>query len=102
MIFDSIKDLENLKDIKCNYNEIENLESQKKIFDILLENKKKNKNLKSVSLKGNEIDKDLFEYYEKKMKENIIEFEAYSDEELEAENYEELPEDENGNLRIKG
>jgi len=99
-LFEAVKNLENLKIIQCNYNEIENIKSQKKIFQVLLENKEKLKNLKKVTLKGNEIDKDLFKEYSQKL-DNIDEFEAYSDEELEADLYDELEEDEFGNKRME-
>ena len=100
-LFEAVKELENLKIIECDYNEVEEPQNQEKIFDILLNNKEKLKSLKKVTLRGNEIDKDVYKKFSKEIAQNFSEFEAYSDEELEADKYDELPEDEFGNLRIK-
>lgn len=98
-LFQALKDHENLKIIKCSYNEIEEPEAQKEIFNLILENKEKLKNLKKLELKGNEIDKDVYKKYNKNISNIVEEFIAYSDEELEADLYEETEEDEFGNLR---
>jgi len=100
-LFEATKGLEKLKVIECAYNEVEKPKSQEKIFECLLGNKEKLKELKKVNLKGNEIDKEVLNKYSKKLNEYIEEFEAYSDEELEAELYPENEEDEHGNPRIK-
>lgn len=98
-LFEALKEHENIKVIECNYNEIEDPDTQEKIFEILIANKDKLKNLKRLFIKGNEIDKDLYKKYKKQIEQNIEEFLAYSDEELEADLYEETEEDEFGNLR---
>jgi len=98
-LFEALKDHENMKAIECNYNEIEDPDMQEKIFAIIIANKNQLKNLKKLSLKGNEIDKDLYEKYNKEIQKYIDEFVAYSDEELEADQYSETEEDEFGNLR---
>ncbi len=98
-LFEALKEHESLKVIECEYNEIEDFETQEKIFQILIANKHKLKNLEKLSLKGNEIDKDLFKKYNKEIARNIEDFVAYSDEELEADLYDETEEDEFGNIR---
>jgi len=47
------------------------------------------KNLKVLEIKGNEIDKDLFKEFKNSLPENLENFEAYSEDELEFEEEEE-------------
>jgi len=98
-LFEALKDHEEIKVIECNYNEIEDAGIQEKIFELILSSKGKLKSLKKLSLKGNQIDKDLYNKFNNKISENIEEFLVYSDEELEAELYDETEEDELGNIR---
>ena len=59
--FKTISKLDNIEEVYCNYNEIEDKNGQKEIFEYI----QKNKNIKIVELKGNEINKDLYKKYEK-------------------------------------
>lgn len=101
-LFEALKDHKEIKVIECNYNDIEDAGIQEKIFDLILSSNGKLKNLKKLSLKGNQIDKDLYKKFNKTISENIEEFVVYSDEELEAELYDETEEDEFGiNRKMK-
>ena len=79
--FKTISKLDNIEEVYCNYNEIEDKNGQKEIFEYI----QKNKNIKIVELKGNEINKDLYKKYEKNMKENLDKFDCYSENEDEFE-----------------
>lgn len=79
--FKTISNLDNIEEIYSNYNEIEDKKSQKEIFEYI----QKNKNIKIVELKGNEINKELYKNYEKNLKENLDKFECYSENEDEFE-----------------
>jgi len=91
-LFKAISQMENIEEVYCNYNEIEDKSEQKKIFEFI----KNSKNIKIVELKGNEINKDLFKTYEKNLKENLDNFECYS------ENEDEYEEDEEKEKEISG
>ncbi len=47
------------------------------------------KNLKVLEIKGNEIDKDLYEEFKNSLPHNLANFEAYSEDEFEFEENEE-------------
>ena len=79
--FEAISGIDNIEEIYCNYNEIEDKNEQKKIFEFI----KMNKKIKIVELKGNEINKNLFKVYENELKENLEKFECYSENEDEFE-----------------
>lgn len=90
-----------MKEIEFNYNELDKEKnSQKKIFEICLDSEKM-LNLKKVEIYGNEIDKKLWEKYKNDLMKKIDDFVPYSEEELEADDYEETSEDEFGNPRDK-
>ena len=95
-LFKTISQMNNIEEIYCNYNEIEDKKSQKEIFELI----SKNKNIKIVELKGNEINKDLFKDYHNKIKDsnkNIEKFECYSENEDEFEDEENSEEKEEKN-----
>ena len=85
--FNTMSKMNNIQEIYCNYNEIEDKKAQKEIFEYI----EKNKNIKIIELKGNEVNKGLFKEYEKTLKEknNLEKFECYS------ENEEDFEEEEN-------
>jgi Ran GTPase-activating protein (RanGAP) involved in mRNA processing and transport len=66
-----------IKQIFCNYNEIEKKSSQKAIFELCLTMP----SLEIVTLKGNDIDPSLWKKFRKDLKNKIKNFEPYSDEE---------------------
>lgn len=76
----------NLKEIYSNYNEIENEEAQEKIFEIV----GKMNNVRRFEIKGNEIDIELRNNFAKNIPENLENFEAYSEDELELEEMEKV------------
>ena len=83
-LFKTISKLNNIQEIYCNYNEIEDKNAQKEIFEFI----QMNKNVKIVELKGNEINKNIFKNYEKNLKENnknLEKLECYSENEDEFE-----------------
>ena len=65
-----------MKEVYCNYNEIEKKSVQKAIFEICL-----NLNLDVVQIKGNEIETSLWKKYKNDLKNKINKFDPYSDEE---------------------
>ena len=78
--FKAIVNINTIEEIYSNYNEIESKEAQKEIFELI----EKNKNIKIVQLKGNEINKGLFKEFEKILKEknkNLEKFECFSEDE---------------------
>ena len=82
--FKAINKLNSVEEIYCNYNEIESKDAQNEIFQLI----EKNKNMKIIELKGNEINKGLFKKYEKSLKENnknLEKLECYSENEEEEE-----------------
>lgn len=85
------KVMENLKieEIYCNYNEIEDENSQK----LILDSAKKNKNIKILEIKGNEMNKSVYNEYVKEFQ-NLEKFECYSDDE---EDFNEEKEEDNIN-----
>ena len=87
--FRTISKLDNIEEVYSNYNEIEDKNGQKEIFEYLL----KNKNIKIVELKGNEVNKSLYKKYQKNLKENLSKFECYSENEDEFEEEEKEEED---------
>ena len=90
--FKTISNMNNIEEVYCNYNEIEDKKAQKEIFEYI----EKNKNIKIIEFKGNEVNKGLFKEYEKVLKEknNLEKFECYSENE---EDFEEEENQENDN-----
>jgi Ran GTPase-activating protein 1 len=76
-IFKTISGLEKIKEVYCNYNEIEKKSSQKNIFEICLGIS----NLEVLEIKGNDIDPSLWKKYKKDMQKKFKVVEPYSDEE---------------------
>ena len=66
-----------IKEIYCNYNEIEKKSAQKVIFEICLTLP----NLEVVEVKGNDIDPGLWKKFKNDLRNKIKNFEPYSDEE---------------------
>jgi hypothetical protein len=58
------------------------------------------KSLKVLEIKGNEIDKDLYKEFKSSLPENLENFEAYSEDELEFEEEEEKLEKDLAKLKI--
>ena len=85
--FKALSQVESVKEIYCNYNEIISKNSQKEIFEYL----KNFKNLEIVQLKGNEINKTLMKNYSKDLTfEKLV---CFSDNEEELEEEEEEKEE---------
>ena len=78
-LFKTINKMNHVEEIYCNYNEIEDKKAQNEIFECI----EKNKNLKIVEFKGNEVNKALFRKYEKNLKEKngMEKFECFSEDE---------------------
>ena len=76
-IFKTLTSNESVKEIYCNYNEIEKKSVQKSIFELCLTMD----NLEVVEIKGNDIDPSLWKKFKKDLKNKIKKFEPYSDEE---------------------
>lgn len=76
-IFKVLTQNENLREIYCNYNEIEKKSVQKSIFELCLSME----NLEIVEIKGNDIDPSLWKKFKKDLQNKIKKFEPYSDEE---------------------
>jgi Ran GTPase-activating protein 1 len=76
-LFKALTLLEDLKEIYCNYNEIEKKSAQRLIFEMCLSIN----NLEVVELKGNDIDPSLRKKFQKELRNKIKKFEPYSDEE---------------------
>jgi Ran GTPase-activating protein (RanGAP) involved in mRNA processing and transport len=87
-IFQVLAGLKNLKEIYCNYNEIEKTSVQKTIFEICLNEME---GLQVIQLKGNEINPNLWKKFKADLKNKV---EPYSDEEemADEEDEEELAE----------
>lgn len=84
-IFEKLSKLDTLKEIYCNYNEIEEKEAQNKIVDFLINLKIK---LDKLEIKGNEIKKSIFKKI--KTNEKLKEAEVYSESEMDEEELNEL------------
>ncbi len=91
-LFKTISKMNNIEEIYCNYNEIEDKKAQNEIFECI----EMNKYLKIVELKGNEVNKSLYKKYQKNLKEKngIEKFECYSEDEEEIEEENEGKDDE--------
>jgi Ran GTPase-activating protein (RanGAP) involved in mRNA processing and transport len=76
-LFKSLSSLSTIEEIYCNYNEIEKKSAQKGIFELCLSIN----SLRTVELKGNDIDPSLWKKFQKELEGKIYKFEAYSDEE---------------------
>jgi Ran GTPase-activating protein (RanGAP) involved in mRNA processing and transport len=76
-IFKTLTGNSSIKQIFCNYNEIEKKSSQKTIFELCLTIP----SLEIVELKGNDIDPSLWKKFRKDLRNKIKNFEPYSDEE---------------------
>lgn len=76
-LFESISKLKNIKEVYCNYNEIEEKDAQNEIVNILSKMEVK---LEKLEIKGNEIKKSVF----KKIKgcEKLQDTEVYSESEM--------------------
>lgn len=84
-IFEKLVKISSIKEIYCNYNEIEEKEDQLEIYEILSKVESK---LKKLEIKGNEIKKSVF----KKIKthQKLADAEVYSESEMEADELSEL------------
>ena len=92
--FKALNQVELIKEIYCNYNEIISKNSQKEIFEYL----KNFKNLEIVQLKGNEINKTLMKNYSKDLTfEKLV---CFSDNEEELEEEEEEKEEKNEKEKV--
>ena len=76
-LFKALSQLQELKEIYCNYNEIEKKNAQRNIFELCLSMN----SLEKVELKGNDIDPSLWKKFQKELKAKIKNFDPYSDEE---------------------
>jgi len=76
-LFKALSSLDEIKEIYCNYNEIEKKSAQRNIFELCLGMN----NLTTVELKGNDIDPNLWKKFKKDLKARIKNFDPYSDEE---------------------
>lgn len=76
-IFKSLAKCPELKEIYCNYNEIEKKKSQEEIMNLCLQMEK----IKVVELKGNEINTEIYKKFKKDLSNKLIAFNCYSDEE---------------------
>ncbi len=76
-IFKTLTKNEGIKEVFCNYNEIEKKSAQKTIFELCLTMP----SLELVEIKGNDIDSSLWKNFKKDLKNKIKKFEPYSDEE---------------------
>ena len=97
--FKTISNMNSIEEIYCNYNEIEDKKAQKEIF----ENIQKNKNIKIVEFKGNEVNKNLFKDYDKSLKENnhnLEKFECYSENEEEFDEENEKDNEDNEDEKV--
>jgi Ran GTPase-activating protein 1 len=78
LIFKSLSQLKEIEEIYSNYNEIEKRNTQEEIFDIIL----KMDSLKLIDIKGNMINKKLYNKFKKEFdKKNFDKFNCYSSEE---------------------
>ena len=76
-IFKSLAKCPELKEIYCNYNEIEKKKSQEEIMNLCLQMEK----IKVVELKGNEINTEIYKKFKKDLSNKLTAFNCYSDEE---------------------
>lgn len=76
-IFKNLAKCPDLKEIYCNYNEIEKKKSQEEIMNICLQMA----NIKIVELKGNEINTGIYKKFKKDLSNKLTSFNCYSDEE---------------------
>lgn len=76
-LFKALSGLDEIREIYCNYNEIEKKSAQRNIFELCLGMN----NLETVELKGNDIDPSLWKKFQKELKAKIKNFDPYSDEE---------------------
>ena len=83
-IFESLKTNQNIETIECDYNDIEEKQTQDKILSNLFDDVGKKK-YKKISLKGNEMNKKVILKYKTKIAELVDEFIDVSDEEEEGQ-----------------
>ena len=86
--FKAVSSMSNIEEIYCNYNEIEDKKAQEEIFECIGKNKK----MKIIELKGNEINRKIYEKY-KTNNEFLERFECYSENEEEFEEEEKVEND---------
>ena len=78
LIFKSLSQLKEIQEIYSNYNEIEKRNTQEEIFNVIL----KMDSLKLIDIKGNMINKKLYNKFKKEFdKKNFDKFNCYSSEE---------------------
>ena len=78
LIFKSLSQLKEIEEIYSNYNEIEKRNTQEEIFNVIL----KMDSLKLIDIKGNMINKKLYNKFKKEFdKKNFDKFNCYSSEE---------------------
>ena len=78
LIFKSLSQLKEIEEIYTNYNEIEKRNTQEEIFNVIL----KMDSLKLIDIKGNMINKKLYNKFKKEFdKKNFDKFNCYSSEE---------------------
>lgn len=76
-VFKSLSSLPEIKEIYCNYNEVEKKSAQRAIMEICLNMK----SLEVVQIKGNEIDPSVWKKFKRDLRKQVKSFDAYSDEE---------------------
>lgn len=76
-LFKTFTTLPGIKEIYCNYNDIEKKAAQRAIMETCLNMK----SLEIVELKGNEIDPSVWKKFKAELRNNIKSFTAYSEEE---------------------